>query len=177
MTFVIETTGRPEDITRSAVAAINTLDPTLPVFAQISMEEVVAATVAERKLVMVLLSLFAGLAIVLAAIGIYGVLSQAVTQRTREIGIRMALGAESASVMKLILREGLRLAFIGVVIGAGVASVSSRVLSSMLYSVGGLDPLVFAAVALVAVTVAGVATMIPAVRATRVDPLLTMKAE
>jgi putative ABC transport system permease protein len=177
MTFVIETTGRPEDITRSAVAAINTIDPTLPVFAQISMDEVVAATVAERKLVMVLLSLFAGLAIVLAAIGIYGVISQAVTQRTREIGIRMALGAESNSVMRLVLREGLRLALVGVVLGAGVASVTSRVLSSMLYTVGGLDPLVFGAVAVVAISVAGVATLIPAVRATRVDPLLTMKAE
>ena len=123
------------------------------------------------------MSSFAAQALLLAAIGIYGVISQAVSQRTREIGIRMALGAENGGVMKLILGDGLRLSLAGVAVGLGVAAVISRVISSMLFSVGRFDPVVFGSVAVMAVLVSVAATLVPAIRATKVDPLLTMKAE
>jgi len=125
-------------------------------------------------MVMVLLSLFALQAIVLAAIGIYGVISQAVTQRTREIGIRMAIGTERGAVARLVLADGLRLGVIGVAAGAAISVLASQALEGMLYSVGSLDPLVFVSMAGGALQVAALA---PAIRATRVDPLMTMKAE
>jgi predicted permease len=176
-TWVIKTTGDPEDITQAAIGAIRSLDPTLPIFAQTPMSAVVAATIAERRLVMNLLSLFALQAIVLAAIGIYGVISQAVTQRTREIGIRMAIGAERGSVLGLILKEGLWLGAWGVGVGALVSVLAAGLLESLLYTVESLDPLVFTAVAALALLVVSGATLLPAARATRVDPLVTMKAD
>jgi putative ABC transport system permease protein len=177
MTYVMKTVARPEAVAAQAVAAIHTVDPTLPIFSQVTMEQVVAATVAERRLLMILMSGFAAQALILAAIGIYGVISQAVSQRTREIGIRMALGAENGGVMKLILGDGLRLSLAGVAVGLGVSAAISQVISSMLFSVGRFDPVVFGTVAVMAVVVSLAATLVPAIRATRVDPLLTMKAE
>jgi len=177
MTWVVKTTEEPQSVASSVVTAIRSLDSTLPVFAQTTMDDVVAATVSQRRLVMVLLSLFAAQAIILAAIGIYGVMSQMVNQRTREIGIRMAMGAERSRVMGLVLSDGLRLGGIGILIGAGTAAAGSGVIRSMLYSVNALDPWVYAAVASVALAVVAAATVVPAARAMRVDPILTMKAE
>ena len=113
----------------------------------------------------------------LAALGIYGVQSYAVASRTREIGIRMALGARDASVMGMVLKEGLTLAGFGVVIGLAISAVLSRTLSSVLYQVQGIDPVVFAAVSVFTIGVTALATSIPARRATRVDPIVTMKSE
>jgi len=177
MTWVLKTTGEPASVAAPVVSAIRSLDSTLPVFAQTTMDDVVAATVSQRRLVMVLLSLFAAQAIILAAIGIYGVMSQMVNQRTREIGIRMAMGAERSSVMGLVLGDGLRLGGVGILIGAGAAAAGSGVIRSMLYSVNALDPWVYAVVASVALAVVAAATVVPASRAMRVDPILTMKAE
>jgi predicted permease len=177
MTWVMRANGDPEEVTGAAVDAIQSLDPTLPIFARTPMADVVAGTVAEQRLVMVLLSLFAAQALILAAIGIYGVISQMVTHRTREIGIRMAIGAERSSVMLLVLREGLRLGAVGVGIGLLVAAAGSGVLRGALYSVETLDPIVFVSVSAVALAVCGVAALAPAARATRVEPALTMKAE
>ena len=136
-----------------------------------------ADTVALRRLLTLLLTLFAGLAVFLAALGIYGVQSFAVASRTREIGIRMALGAGDGSVMGMVLKEGLMLAVLGVVIGLGISVFLSRSLSSQLYQVQNVDPIVFLGVSVFTIGVTALATLIPARRATRVDPIVTMRAE
>jgi ABC-type antimicrobial peptide transport system permease subunit len=124
-----------------------------------------------------LLAIFAGLALVLAAIGIYGVIAYSVVQRTREIGIRMALGADSANVLRLILRQGARIGMLGLVIGTLAAYLSTRALSSMLYGVDPHDPLIFAGIAASLIVVVVLASYVPARRATRVDPLIALRYE
>jgi len=176
-TWVIRTRGVPEVVTGDVEAALHSLDSTLPVFSKISVSDVVAGTVSQQRLVMVLLSLFAVQALLLAAIGIYGVMSQIVGQRTREIGIRLAVGAGRGGVLRLVLRDAMALGVVGALIGTVIAGVGSRVLQSMLYTVSGLDPLTYVTVCLVTLLVVGIATAGPAARATRIDPVLTMKAE
>ncbi len=177
LTFVARPNGTNDGVVPAATRVIQGIDPELPMYATVPMKQVVADTVALRRLLMILLSLFAGLAAFLAALGIYGVQSFAVASRTREIGIRMALGAQDGSVMAMVIKEGLLLAGIGAVIGLGLSAVLSRTLSSVLYQVQNIDPLVFAAVTLLTIGVTALATTVPALRATRVDPLVTMKAE
>ena len=122
-------------------------------------------------------AIFAGLALVLAAIGIYGVIAYSVVQRTREIGIRMALGANRANVLRLILRQGARIGMLGLVIGTMAAYLSTRALAGMLYGVDPHDPLIFAAIAVSLFVVVVLASYIPARRATRVDPLIALRYE
>jgi putative ABC transport system permease protein len=177
LTFVVQPNGTNEGVIPAGTAVIQGIDPELPMYAAVPMKQVVADTVALRRLLTLLLSLFAAVAAFLAALGIYGVQSYAVASRTREIGIRMALGARDASVMGMVLKEGLTLAGFGVVIGLAISAVLSRTLSSVLYQVQGIDPVVFAAVSVFTIGVTALATSVPARRATRVDPIVTMKSE
>jgi len=124
-----------------------------------------------------LLTVFGGLALILAIVGVYGVLSYSVTQQTREIGIRMAMGAQTDNVLKLVIRQGMRLAVGGLVLGLAVALFAMRVLSSLLFGVSAHDPLIFGGVSLILATAAIVACYIPARRAARVDPLVALRYE
>ena len=142
-----------------------------------SMEQVVAESVARQRFSMLLLGVFAGLARVLAAVGIYGVMSYAVAQRTHEIGIRMALGAQRSDVLKLTIGQGLRLVVTGVVIGFAAAFVLTRVMASLLFGISPTDSTTFITISLVLISVAALASYIPALRATRVDPMFALRYE
>jgi len=142
-----------------------------------SMADLVSDSAAEPRFRTLLLSLLAGIAVALSMIGVYAVISNSVLQGTREIGVRMALGADPAAVLRQVVGHGLRLAAVGVVIGLGVALVATRVLESYLYEVSTTDPITFVVVALLVVGVATLSTLIPARRATRIDPMVALRTE
>jgi putative ABC transport system permease protein len=142
-----------------------------------TMNQVMADTVARARFNTLLLGLFAGLATLLSAVGIFGVMNYSVQMRTREIGLRMALGAQPRRVLLLVLRQGLLLTLIGIGVGLAGALVLSRVMSGLLYGVGTSDPLTFASIVVLLGVVSLVACYIPARRATRVDPLIALKYE
>jgi putative ABC transport system permease protein len=141
------------------------------------MESMVSASVAQPRFYLLLFGIFAALALFLAAVGIYGVLSYSVTQRMHEIGIRLALGAKSSDVIKLVVGQGMMLALIGVAIGLIVAFILTRLMSSLLYGVSATDPVTFVALALLLTAVALLASYIPARRATKVDPMIALRYE
>jgi ABC-type antimicrobial peptide transport system permease subunit len=149
----------------------------LPVGHIRSMDEIVVRSTARQDFNMLLLSIFGGLALVLAAIGIYGLMAFTVEQRTQEIGIRMALGAGAAALRTMIVRQGMLLAFIGIAIGLAAAYGLTRLLTAFLFGVKPVDPLVFAAVPVVLGFVALAAIWVPASRATRIDPALALRRE
>jgi putative ABC transport system permease protein len=138
---------------------------------------VLSHSLALRNFMRFLLSIFAGLALVLASVGIYGVISYAVSQRTREIGVRMALGARPADVLRLILGEGLRLVLVGVAVGIAAALALTKLLASLLFGVSGTDPIIFASVTGLLVGVSLAACFVPARRAMRVDPMVALRYE
>jgi predicted permease len=142
-----------------------------------TMEDVITRTLAQRKFTMVLLGIFAGLAVVLAAVGLYGVMSYVVTQRTREIGIRMALGAQRADVLSLVIRQGMILTAAGVVLGLAASLGLTRLIANLLYGIAATDALTFAALSLLLLTVALLACWLPARRASSVDPMIALRAE
>jgi putative ABC transport system permease protein len=166
---------------QSLVAAVRTkiaeLDPNLPVAGISSMEEVVGASVAQPKLTMQLVGIFAGFALLLAAIGIYGVMAYTVTARKQELGIRVALGARPADILRLVVGQGMRMTLIGVALGVVVSLALTRLLASLLFGVRATDPLVFSAASLLLVGVALLACYLPARRATRVDPIIVLRCE
>ena len=166
---------------RSLVAAVRSkiaeVDPSLPVSGISSMEEVVDASVAQPKLTMRFVGIFAGFALLLAAIGIYGLIAYTVSARNQEMGIRVALGARPADILRLVVGQGMRLTGIGVVVGVIVSLVLTRLLASLLFGVRASDPLVFGAAAFILAGAAFVACYIPARRATRVDPIVVLKYE
>jgi ABC-type transport system, involved in lipoprotein release, permease component len=147
----------------------------LPVFGESTLDDTVAASLAVRRLSMELIALFALTALLLASLGIYGVISYMVSERTHEIGVRLALGAQRADVMGMVLRQGLRLALTGAVAGMAGALVVSHMMSSLLYGVSPTDPLSFGVVAAVLTAVALVACYIPARRAVGVDPIVALR--
>jgi putative ABC transport system permease protein len=142
-----------------------------------SMEHIVAGAVARQRFSMLLLAIFAGVALVLAAVGIYGVMSYSVAQQTREIGIRMALGAQRSDVLKMTVKQGLRLVAFGLAIGLVAAFILTRVMASLLFGISATDPLTFISISLVLLAVAILASYIPALRATRVDPMIALRAQ
>jgi predicted permease len=175
--LVIRTSIAPLAITESVRKAILEIDPSLPVAEVRTMEEVVAASVAQRKFILTMLGGFSAVAMLLAAIGLYGVIAFAVSQRTREIGIRIALGARRDDVLGLILGQGMKLAGIGVVLGIVGALGLTRVLASLLYEVKPTDPVTLIGVSLVLLTVALAASWLPARRAMNVDPMEALRCE
>ena len=175
--LVIRTAADPAAIAAAARAQLRAAEPGLVIYRVETMESLVSASVAERRLNMWLMGAFAALAAVLAGIGIYGLMSYTVAQRTHEIGIRMALGAGREDVFRLVLGNAGRLAALGLVIGLGGALALSRLLRSVLFGVRSTDPLTFVGVALILAVVALLASYIPARRATRVDPMVALRYE
>jgi putative ABC transport system permease protein len=164
-------------IAPSIVNAVHELDPNIPVSDIRSMSEVIAVSTTERRLTMVLLTAFSVVALVLASLGIYGVISYSVSQRTQEIGIRMALGAQRRDLLRMVVGNAMLLAFAGITLGAGGAFMLTRLMTKLLFSVEPQDPVTFAVVATVLVFVAALASYVPGRRATRVDPVVALRAE
>lgn len=177
MDFTARTSVPPDAIVGPFRAALRQFDPNQVVYNFQPMEQVVSNSIATQRFTMILLGIFAGLALLLASVGIYGVLSYFVGQRIQEVGIRMALGAQRGDVLRLILGEGTRMALIGVAIGLAAAFALTRLMSSMLYGVSARDPLTFSAVALFLTGIAIAACYIPAHRATKVDPMVALRYE
>jgi putative ABC transport system permease protein len=177
MTLVVRAAQNPTNLASDIRDIIHSVDPNQPVGTVRTMQSVVSDSIAPRRLAMLISVLFAALAMVVAMLGVYGVVSYSVTQRTHEIGIRMALGAEKHDVLWMVLSQGLKLAVIGVAIGLAGALALTRLLSSMLYGVRPTDPLTFIAVSLILIAVALVACYIPARRAAKVDPMVALRYE
>ena len=177
MAIAARTQSNPESMAQAVKQQIWKVDSQLPITEVKTMNEVSAASFAARRFNMLLLAIFAGLALVLAAVGIYGVMSYAVTQRTQEIGIRMALGARATDVLKLIIKNGMALTLLGVVIGVAGALALTRLLTTLLFGVTPTDKPTFIAVSGVLILVALVACYLPARRATKVDPLVALRYE
>jgi putative ABC transport system permease protein len=177
ITLVMRTTGDPKSMAAPVQRAIAELDRDLPIEDVQSMEQVVARAVWQPRFSTTLLAAFAGLALLLAAIGIYGVMSFEVAQRTSEIGIRMALGARPADVLASVLGQGARLTMTGTAAGLAGALALTRYLRTLLFAVSPTDPMVLAAAAAVLATVAMAAVWLPARRATRVDPIEALRVE
>ncbi|HVY69752.1 MAG TPA: FtsX-like permease family protein, partial [Verrucomicrobiae bacterium] len=175
MSLVMRTKREPGELMRALRAEVDTLDKDLPFESPRTLTRLVASSVAQRRLSVQLLGGFAGVALILAAIGLYGVLAYNVAQRKREIGIRLALGARHTDVMQLVLRQGMTLALVGVAIGAAGAFGLSRFLGSLLFEIKPSDPATFAIVTAVLVVTAFFACWIPARRASRVDPMVALR--
>jgi predicted permease len=169
--------GEPGALAPAVRAEIRALDPDLPLYHVRPMTEWVDQSLARNRFAMQLLSLFAGLALALATVGVYGVISYLVTQSRREIGIRMALGASEGAVLGLVLRQGLAVALYGGTIGLVAAFALTRFMESLLFGVKGTDALTFATVALGLIAIALIASYVPARRAARIDPMMSLRAE
>lgn len=176
-TLVLRTTGDPEALIGAVHDAVREIDRSLPIYRVRTMEAVVAASLADQRFSATLLGVFAALALVLASLGVYGVISYSVAQRGRELGLRMALGARRDGVLRLVVRQGMGLVLVGVGVGLAGAFLASRLLRSLLYEVGSGDLATYVAVPVVLTLVGLVATLIPALRATRVDPVVALKTE
>jgi predicted permease len=177
LNFALRTAGNPHALTSAVRNAVRRVDADQPISAVATMDELVTASLGQRRLSMSLLGFFAALAIVLASLGIYGVTSQLVTQRQRELGVRMALGAGTAQVMRLVLVHGMGLTLLGVAAGCAGSLALTRVIQRQLFGVAATDPATFIAVALLLSGVAFLATVLPAWRAARLDPLNVLRQE
>jgi putative ABC transport system permease protein len=177
LTFVVRTRISPESLAGAVQAEVGKIDTGLPLSHFMTMEQVIADKLWRSRLSTLLLGIFGGIALALAAVGIYAVISYSVRQRTQEIGIRMALGAESGDVLRLALAESMKPVFLGVGVGLMMALAVSRLMVTMLYRVSASDPYTLASVNGVLMTVAALAAYVPARRATRVDPLIALRHE
>jgi predicted lysophospholipase L1 biosynthesis ABC-type transport system permease subunit len=177
MMIFLKTDGDPSAVAGPARQVIHEMVPDLPVYDIQTMESRVVVASAHARFSAVLLGIFAAIALALAIIGIYGVMSFTVSQRTREIGIRMALGADRAKVVRMVIGEGVVLAGIGIVIGVGAALALTRVLRSLLFDINPSDPITYTGLVLLLGTTAFLAAWIPARRAARVDPVVALKGE
>ena len=176
-TLVVRTTGDPRPLTAAIREQVLAVDPNQPVYDVKTMDERVAVTLETRRFAVVLLGIFGALGLLLASIGLYGVLAFTVSQRTREIGIHMALGARTRDVLLMVIRQGMSLVLVGVVIGIAGAYAVTRTIRSLLFEVGTTDPLTFVAVLLLLLGVGFIACYLPARRATKVDPLVALRYE
>jgi putative ABC transport system permease protein len=177
MWLVVRTAGDPLRAVAAVERTIHAVEKDLPVYSVRSMNQLLGSSLATRRLTLVLLVGFAALALLLAAVGIYCVTSYSVKQRTHELGIRMALGAQAGDVLKLVLTQGLKLAFAGVVIGLTVAFSLTRWMKSLLFEVRPTDPMTFAVIALLLIAVALLACWVPARRAARVAPMVALRCD
>jgi putative ABC transport system permease protein len=177
MTLTVRTAGPPMALASALIREVHQLDPDQPVADVRPMEEVVDQAVANARFNTLLLGVFAGVAFVLAAVGIYGVISYDVTERTNEIGIRMALGAQPKDVLKLVLGQGARLAVYGIVAGLLGATALTRLMGAMLYGVNPTDALTFAAISILLAIVALAASYLPSRRAMALDPVIALRHE
>ena len=156
---------------------VQALDPNLPVYSIRAMESVISESIATPRFRTFLLGVFVAVALILAMVGIYGVMSYSITQRTHEIGIRLALGAQTSDVLKLVVGHSMALAFVGVVIGLAASFALTQVMSQLLFGIKPTDPLTFSVIALLLISVALLACCIPAQRATKVDPMVALRYE
>jgi putative ABC transport system permease protein len=177
MHLVVRAASDPSALAATVLGAVRELDKDLPPPSAQTMETVLATSIAERRSNMLLLGAFALLALILAGVGVYGVISYAVAQRTQEIGVRMALGARPLDIITLVMRNGMSLVLIGIAIGIVGALALTRWMASLLFEVSATDPLTFAVIALLLALVAWLACWIPAWRATQVDPMVALRHE
>jgi putative ABC transport system permease protein len=175
--LLVRADGSPALLASGVRSAVRALDAELALFGVEALSETVSQSVGERRFLMLVLSVFAALALLLAAVGVHGVLSYNVARRTREIGIRMALGAEAASVVALVVKQGFRLTLLGLVLGLAGALLFARALARLLFGVTSSDPATLLAVLAVIGGVALLASYLPARRAVRVDPLTALRQE
>ena len=177
MTLLVRSGGDFRSLVPAVRAKIAEVDPTLPVSGILSMEDVVSTSIAQPRLIMQFVGVFAGFALMLSAVGIYGVMAYSVTQRKQELGIRVALGAEPRDILRLVVTQGMKLTAIGVLLGVLASLLLTRLLSTLLFGVHAIDPIAFVGSALVLVVAAFVACYLPAQRATRVDPIVVLRFE
>lgn len=177
VSVAVRTAGDPEMVTRSLAAAVSSVDPDIPLAGVKTMEQILSETLSLDRFGLVLYGSFAALALLLAAVGIYGVMAFAVAQRTREFGVRMALGAAGGQVLRLVLREGFTLALLGLILGLGGAYMVGRAMQANLYGVSALDVRALGAVASVLLAATLLACYFPARRASRVDPIVALRDE
>lgn len=175
--MVVRSSGEPSSLVRALRAAIREVDPNVPVSNLRPMTDVVSSSLAQNRFRTLLLGVFAGVAMLLAALGLYGVLAQLVGRRTHELGVRIALGANRANVMAWVLRYGMRLTVIGVVLGLASAAAATRIVRGMLFGIEPLDPFTFAGTTILLMLVAAASALLPAWRATRVDPVESLRSE
>ena len=175
--LAVQTSVSPDTLASAIREQVRGLDPDQPVTSIRTMDELVERTLSGAKFTLLLFGLFAVLALVLAAIGIYGVMATAVTQRTHEIGLRMALGAQKRDVLRLVIGEGMIQVFIGIAAGLAAAVALTRLMSSLLFGVSATDPVTLALITLLLASVALLACYLPARRATKVDPLVALRYE
>jgi putative ABC transport system permease protein len=176
-TLLLRTRGDAQSLTGFVREAVTKLDRNVLLSQIRTIDSYISATLAEPRFNSLLLGVFAGVALLLTAIGLYGVVAYSVSQRTQEIGVRMALGARGGDVFRLVVGQGVKLALLGVGLGLGAALALARLVEKLLYGVSATDPLTFAGVALLLMGVASLACWIPARRATKVDPLIALKYE
>ena len=177
MEMVVRSSRPPESLARDVRGALAAYDPSLPTGDFYELERLIDNAVAPRRLTTRLLGFFSALALTLAALGLYGLVAYSVVQRTQEIGIRMAIGAQRRDVLALVVGSGLRLVGLGVALGLAGAYLMSRVLRTLLFGVSVHDPLVFAGNAALLIAIATLACLVPALRATRVNPIIALRAE
>jgi putative ABC transport system permease protein len=177
MTFVVRARDNPLSLIPAVRSELRRLDRDLLVYDIRTMDQALGAVLEQRRFTMFLLNIFATVAVALAAVGLYGVISYAVSQRTHEIGVRIALGAQTSDVLRMVVWQGMSLTLIGVALGLVAALAMTRVLKNLLFNVSATDPATFALIVLLLVGVAFIAIFIPARRATKIDPMIALRCE
>lgn len=177
MNIVVRTTTDPGSMTSAVLQQISRVDPDQPVYQVKTMDEYLGESMAQRRLSTVLLGVFAALALILAALGVYGMMSYLVSQRTREIGVRMALGARQLDILKLVVRHGMWLSILGIAVGVAAALLLTRIMTSSLYGISASDPLTYVGISALLALIALLACLIPARRALKVDPIIALRYE